>query len=202
MNTIITLDSINFKIDKKEALRYMGGGVLPDSSLNLLVENAMEQITEVAKPKGCYLKTPIEIKGNKINFGFETVISSSLAKSLENCSFAYLFSATIGVDFDRLLNKLLVSSPSKALALDAAGSAAIEGVCNSICNHLSKEINRILKPRFSPGYGDLDISFQKNLINILDTKRKIGLGLTEGFMLTPIKSVTAIVGIPNTKQEV
>lgn len=202
MNTIITLDSINFKIDKKEALQYMRSSNSSDHRLDLLAENAINQATEVAKPKACYYKTPIEIKGNKINFGFETVISSSLAKSLENCSFAYLFSATIGVDFDRLLNKQLITSPSNALALDATGSAAIEGVCNSVCDFLAKESNSILRPRFSPGYGDLDISFQKSLINVLDANRKIGLSLTQGLMLTPIKSVTAIVGIPNNKQEV
>ena len=55
-----------------------------------------------------------------------------------------------------------------------------------------------LKPRFSPGYGDLDISYQKDFIRLLDTPKKIGLSLTNGGMLAPTKSVTAIIGITNT----
>lgn len=198
MSTIITLNDIDFKINLKEALRYMGAEGTKDETLITLAKKVSQQVYEIARPCGCYLKTNVEIKGNAIDFGFAEINSYSLAKTLENCSYVYIFSATIGVDFDRLLNRKLISSPMESLVLDSVGSAAIEGVCDEICNILFKECKAELKPRFSPGYGDLDISFQKNLIEVLDTKRKIGLSLTDGLMLTPIKSVTAIVGILNS----
>ena len=57
-----------------------------------------------------------------------------------------------------------------------------------------------LRPRFSPGYGDFSILYQKDVLRMLDAPKKIGLTMTDGYMLTPTKSVTAIIGISNTKE--
>ena len=52
-----------------------------------------------------------------------------------------------------------------------------------------------LRPRFSPGYGDFDIRHQKELLQMLDGAKKIGLTVTDGMMLSPTKSVTAVIGV-------
>jgi cobalamin-dependent methionine synthase I len=52
-----------------------------------------------------------------------------------------------------------------------------------------------LRPRFSPGYGDLSLSVQSDLLNVLDARRNIGLTLSDSLMMIPQKSVTAIVGL-------
>ena len=52
-----------------------------------------------------------------------------------------------------------------------------------------------LTTRFSPGYGDFSLEHQPALLSLLDTQRRIGLTLSEGGMMLPTKSVTAIVGI-------
>ena len=49
--------------------------------------------------------------------------------------------------------------------------------------------------RFSPGYGDYPIELQKSFLHILDAPRKIGLTANDSFLLTPVKSVTAIIGL-------
>lgn len=56
--------------------------------------------------------------------------------------------------------------------------------------------------RFSPGYGDLPLETQKTLIQVLDTHRKIGVSLTESCLMMPSKSVTAILGISDTKRDI
>lgn len=49
--------------------------------------------------------------------------------------------------------------------------------------------------RFSPGYGDYPVSCQKQILAYLDAQQKLGIRLTEGCMMVPCKSVTALLGI-------
>ncbi len=195
MSTIITLNNIGYEINQSEALRYMGAQK-PNDTLTDLLNEAVKKVRALSAPLGCFIKLPINITDNSIDFGFTTVKSSDLAKNLKGCSEVFIFAATLGAKLDLELNRALLTSPSLAVAMDAVGSAAIEGVANAI-NELLKTKAKNLKPRFSPGYGDLDLSFQKQVVSVLDTHRKIGLALTDGLMLTPTKSITAIIGIPN-----
>lgn len=195
MNTVITLNNIGYEINQSEALHYMGAQK-PNDALTDLLNEAVEKVRSLSAPLGCFIRLPINIADNTIDFGFTTVKSSDLAKNLNDCKEVFIFAATLGTKLDLELNRALLTSPSLAVALDAVGSAAIEGVANSINNQLKLDAKN-LKPRFSPGYGDLDLSFQKQVVSVLDTHRKIGLALTDGLMLTPTKSITAIIGIPN-----
>ena len=52
-----------------------------------------------------------------------------------------------------------------------------------------------LTDRFSPGYGDLPLTVQKDLCGVLDTRRTLGLTVNESMLLIPEKSVTAVMGI-------
>lgn len=195
MSTVITLNNIGYEINQSEALRYMGAQK-PNNALTNLLNEAIKKVRSLCSPAGCYIKLPISINSNSIDFGFTEVKSSDLAKNLKGCNEVYIFAATLGTKLDLEINRALLTSPALAVALDAVGSAAIEGVANSINNQLKLD-DKNLKPRFSPGYGDLDLSFQKQVVSVLDTHRKIGLSLTDGLMLTPTKSITAIIGIPN-----
>lgn len=49
--------------------------------------------------------------------------------------------------------------------------------------------------RYSPGYGNLDISIQRELLKSLDAERTIGLTASSHNILIPRKSVTAIIGV-------
>ena len=52
-----------------------------------------------------------------------------------------------------------------------------------------------LTGRFSPGYGDWDIAVQPLVAAALDTARRAGLCVTDTNLMTPRKSVTAILGV-------
>jgi len=52
----------------------------------------------------------------------------------------------------------------------------------------------LLPTRFSPGYGDMPLSFQRVLFTQLDAGR-LGVALTDGNMLSPEKSVLAVCGV-------
>jgi 5-methyltetrahydrofolate--homocysteine methyltransferase len=60
--------------------------------------------------------------------------------------------------------------------------------------------NEYLTMRFSPGYGDVPLIASEGILEILNAKKRIGMGLTESSMLIPIKSVTAFIGISDRKE--
>jgi cobalamin-dependent methionine synthase I len=68
----------------------------------------------------------------------------------------------------------------------------VEKCCNIVEQDLRNLVGRDKSSRFSPGYGDFNISFQKQLLDILYADR-IGIYYNEANMMFPQKTVTAIV---------
>ena len=80
------------------------------------------------------------------------------------------------------------------MAADALASASAEAWCARV-NALLPADGLYLRPRFSPGYGDLPLDFQRTLLGVLDSQRKAGISLSESLLMVPQKSVSAIVGL-------
>ena len=49
--------------------------------------------------------------------------------------------------------------------------------------------------RFSAGYGDLPLELQEKIFEILKPEKQMGVFLSESFIMSPSKSVTAFVGL-------
>lgn len=176
-------------IDRKEILRYAGCRVADEPTLALMEEcltEAQEQLTY----RVCYRRSTVQIKGSACNFDGFSVCSKKLAQNLADCNEAVLFAATVGVGMDRLIARYVRLSPAKAMMLDAIGTERIEALCDAFCRDLGA-----CRPRFSPGYGDLKLEVQEDLIALLDGPRKLNLCLTDRWLMTPTKSVTAFAGI-------
>ena len=144
--------------------------------------------------KACYEKYPVSLNGDEVNLGFTTLNSLSLAKNLKNCREAMVFAATLGIDTDRILGKYSMISPSYANTLQAVGTVAIESFCDVLTGYFFQKEGKLC-PRFSPGYGDLKLEIQKEILNELEARKNIGLHLTDSLIMIPSKSVSAIVGI-------
>ena len=122
--------------------------------------------------------------------------SVSMKTYLAGCSGAVVFGATAGLEPDRLIARYGRISPVKSLFFQAAGAAAIENLCDIFCGELAQAYAPArLKPRFSPGYGDLPLTVQREFFTLLDCPRKIGLTLNDSMLMSPSKSVTALIGI-------
>ena len=81
---------------------------------------------------------------------------------------------------------------------DAMASVLLEQVCDALEAAIRTEITGqglYMTGRYSPGYGDCPLTLQKDLCLALDTVRGIGVCLTPDCLMTPRKSVTAILGI-------
>ena len=105
---------------------------------------------------------------------------------------------TIGAEFDAWQRRLSVLSAADALLSQQIGLAAVEKVMDELEERSRKEVEvegRTLKPRRSPGYGDLPLSLSRTIISELDAARQIGVSITDSDLLVPSKSVTAICEI-------
>ncbi len=184
-------DEIN--ISRKEIITYLGYyGVKCDALTEKMIDECLDEFTKAVGFKACYTLLPIEIK-EKICADCLEFESESLKKNLCECDKAYVFAATAGFESQRLIAKNSVISPLKGIVTDCIGSAAIEAFCDKFNSSLEEK--DFLRPRFSPGYGDLPIKYQKDILEFLQAKKHIGLSLSDGMMMSPSKSVTAIIGI-------
>jgi hypothetical protein len=180
--------------NKKEILRYADCKDL-SPEIEMLLDECIEEATQTLSYKACYCILPVNILRNTIDFGAFKVNSEKLTINLKDCEKAVLFGATLGTDIDRLIIKYGKLSQTKALFFQAIGATMIEALCDEFCNEIKNDLNVNLKPRFSPGYGDLDLSCQKSIFKLLNCSKNIGLTLNDSLLMSPTKSVTAFVGI-------
>lgn len=197
MIQIIKATADEIKIDPKEVAVYLGYYSAKDVPEELITE-CIEEFNSTVSYRACFAEIPVSL-GSCADLGFIKTESESLKKNLCGCSHAYIFAATTGFDSQRLIERNSVISPLKGIVTDCVGSAAIEAFCDKV--NLSFDNCDFLRPRFSPGYGDLPIECQKNIIEFLNTSKNIGVSLTDSMMMTPVKSVTAIIGIGNEKNK-
>ncbi len=140
-------------------------------------ENKMEEIRLV--------DTNFIIRGRKI------------AEHLKNCFKISFMVCTIGDEFTQAVESLSSGGEiTKAVILDAVGSEAIEALADTVTNIIkqnAKTERADIITRFSPGYGDWPVAEQKELLKIVEAK-KIGVRLTEQYLMIPEKSISACIG--------
>ncbi len=202
MNRIesLTLPGTALEIPLPAIYRYLGlRGTAPDEALEALTKKNLKEFQEIAKFSACYLLLPCRETEEGVDFGAFLAPGKSLKRNLRGCGQAILFAATAGVETERQRRRAELSSMAQAVVLDAIGSAAIESFCDWLSDGWRRDCpNFVLRPRFSPGYGDLPLETQKTLLSVLDAGRKAGVSLTESFLMLPQKSVSAIVGLGKT----
>ena len=181
-------------VRRDEILRY--AGVRGESAeLTPLLSECLEEAKTALNYSVCYAEFPIAWKEDALDLGFAMTTSRDLQKNLAGCSSGLVFAATVGLGIDRLIARYARVSPTKALLFQAIGAERIESLCETFCREISEEQGEyLLHPRFSPGYGDLPLELQKEIVAYLDGPKRIGLHLNQSLLLSPTKSVTALVG--------
>ena len=184
-------------IDKKEALRYAGirNPLALTEELNKKFDEAVSLLDGKISARVCYCELDVESS--------DFCGSLDIKKNLRSSKRVIFFAATVGFDIDRLIAKYEVLSPATALLIDGIGSERIEALCDEFCEEMKEKKRKdgfSLRPRFSAGYGDLPIEFQKTMFSLLDPPSHIGVTLNDSCLMTPRKSVTAIIGVEKIKE--
>lgn len=165
-----------------------------------LLELAYERAKELVKKEGIYKIYSCEVTEDQVKLfdkNDHVFNSKKLAGALSGCYEAVLFLVTIGGAVEDEAAELFSRGEfTRGLVMDAIGSAFVEGLAESAQNYFKEkgkkegfEVTR----RYSPGYGDFDLQYQKLIFKLLEPS-EIGVYLTEGNMMVPKKSISAIFG--------
>ena len=184
----------------REAIRYLGyGRNTADERTRMMIEDAFSEVEKAAGPKSiCRIFDMDQNSDGKIIIENMEIDSSSLSRNLKGCVKVVFFGATLGAGVDRLIRRTSLTDMSRAVIQQACAATLLEEYCDEKQLEIGRELEMnglYLRPRFSPGYGDFDIHYQEPIMRMLDCAKKIGLTMTDSYMMTPTKSVTAVIGV-------
>ena len=182
--------------DEKEILRYAMLPSFAPKPEELPLKECLEAAKGAAKCRAVWRRYPLRRNGEELDLGFARTDTRDLRQHLEGCSEILLFACTAGAEMDRRIARAKLLSPARGLLMHAIGAQQVEGGCDRLCQRLAELFpDRQLTDRFSPGYGDLPLAMQRDVMEALDCGRTVGITLTDSLLMTPSKSVTAIIGM-------
>lgn len=199
------LNNNDIGIDKAEALRYIGyKSKVVDKDTNKSLNESITELQEISELK--YVYRIFDIKKVDTSISFEDKInikSHDLANLFKNCDKAAVLATTIGFEVEKRIRYYSMTNLSKSIVFDACAAAYIEALCDYIEGEI-KELAAMegcgITYRYSPGYGDVPLSHQSEILVALNAEKLIGLSALETSILVPRKSVTAFIGFNKTNE--
>ncbi len=187
-------------IRESEVLRYLGYDpkLVTEADIKM-VSDLREEVMDKIAPKAVYDRFGISLpEKGIIDMPYGRVNSMDLYNNLKGCEEVYIFAATIGAEYDRLVKRSSVRSMAVTAVINSIGAVAVEDLCDRLNEKLRLEVlgeGLTLRPRYSPGYGDLTLDNQKGIFSVLSPGKNLSLTLKDNLIMAPEKSVTAIIGI-------
>lgn len=200
---VITEKEIRFTINRKAVyslLGYRKGKTALTEKIINLIDEAYEKASELIVPQGIYVIRRIKEKGDEIKFANSKIVlkGKSMQVLLEESLATIFFGVTIGPGIEeKISQETEKKNIDKALVFDTLGSEAVEAAANFLNNHLiaqARQAKKFLTTRFSPGYGDLALDFQKEIYEELSL-HDLEVEINDKSILYPQKTITGIIGV-------
>ena len=157
------------------------------------IKAALAALTPHVRAVCSFVTVPVTATEKTVDLGFGPIASRSLAKHLAGCREAAVFALTLGAGVDRYLLRLSHVSPASQFLADGLASSMAEAACDLAEKRIAGE--RPHRFRFSPGYGDFPLSAQPDVLAMTDAGRRLGITLNPAYLMSPSKSVTAVIGL-------
>jgi len=179
-------------------LGYRRPAQVPERTARL-IDEIMKAGSALLRPRAIYGVFDAETRGPdecRVGGALEAR-SRSLHERLDGCGRALLFAATIGAEIEAWCQRLMQEGQmSRGLLADAfaSGAAIALGLeVETIAARALREEGLAATKRYAPGYGDWSLDSQGPLFALLDASR-IGITLTEDFLMIPAKSISGAIG--------
>ena len=191
------------ELNVSEALRYLGVRGAPDPALLSQLSAAADRLARAAPPRWVWRAYPLAFgpEGPALEGAGLALPGEMAARMLGGCAQAAVLICTLGAAFEALLRAEQARGMARAALLDACGSAWVEAGCDEAQAEISARFPGLHPTdRFSPGYGDLPLSLQRDICGALDAPRRRGVQVTDSLLLNPSKTVTAVIGLSDRPQ--
>ncbi len=180
------------------------GGTTPDAALLARLDKVEAAVLAACRPRAYWRLEPVVFSDDgSYTVGPIRLTSRDLLRHVKGCRHAYLFCATLGAEVDALVRRYAQTSAADALMAQAVGSSLIETWCDACEDDLLAEpavAGESLRFRYAPGYGDLPLEIQPQLLGLLESDRRAGIILSPNLLMIPSKSISAIIGVgPSAK---
>ena len=201
-------------VDRSEVLRYLGySGQRMTPELEDRIDEVVERCLQIARCRGVWRVFDVSGRETRGDGTFVVRLDGTALELSGESMREYLgesgdaatgavavgvMAVTVGMDVERELRRLSLTDPAAHVIFDAAGTTTVERAADACEASLVAEAARRglhTGYRFSPGYGDLPLTVQPVLLDATDARRRLGITLSPQLLMTPTKSVTAIVGM-------
>jgi len=201
MNNRPRVVDLDAPCDPEDVLRVMGYGRkgLPRPEIRDLVHRLVADVRDLIHPQGVYVVREVEqMTDRRLDLRGCRSIRGPIAGFLKPAKRVALFIVTIGDKIERLADRRMQAARTlEGYTFDAIGSAAAEAAADALADHvLWNEANsdEAVTPPVNPGYCGLSLDEQVPLFAVVDA-RAIGVQLTPGMIMQPIKSLSGLLGI-------
>ncbi|MCK9614911.1 MAG: hypothetical protein M0R48_05325 [Candidatus Omnitrophica bacterium] len=181
-------------------LGYRSGATILSKPQKKETEKIINDALPFIELRGGAVIEPVQKKNEIISIGGISIASRLLCSLLKESDEVLLCAATAGEKIIKEIKECGKSDLTRAVIFDAAASEIVDACFEWIINYYNRQLQRIDKrltdKRISCGFADFAIENQKKIYDLLKLK-KIGINITQQFMLIPEKSATAVLGVIN-----
>jgi len=192
-------------VSKNEILRYLKGGNRQvnqifseevNDQILALIDSQLSECFNVISPKSVTRR--FKIKGQEgilelsdhSNQCVGLIQSNDLFHFMEGAHEVVLGALTLGTEITKLIEKKMLIKPSEGIVLNACASVIADAYADYLQNELLGELDLeslYTSQRYSPGYGDLALTTQESISNLLEMRKRIGVYLTDQYQMLPRK---------------
>lgn len=190
------------KVDQAAVLQALGYGPqgIEDKHEHLRFIDVAEAVERAGAPRWNYARFALAWQdGQPVLQPVGLVLGGSdIARHLEGCGAVFLAALTLGSGVEQDIRAAEATNVARAVLYDMCASVLVEQYADAVEAELRQaaaKTGEFCTSRFSPGYGDLPITLQAELLRLVDAPRTIGLTANESSILLPRKSVTMLMGI-------
>lgn len=177
----------------KDSLRFLGVKNGGDDETISLINSVFEEVKSVSEVKIFSAKDTVEHINQGIYCFSRRFLSRNLADRMLLSTSVILVGVTLGQSIDRLIKRYSLTNTARSAVMQAVASSVADCLIDDIENAISREQEVVF--RYSVGYGDFDLSYQKDCLEILEAQKTLGITLSDGYIMSPSKSITAFIGV-------
>ena len=195
---LILLDNIPFEIHAEHLYAFLK--IEPGSKFADKLDRLAKEAEGIAKPKAIYKLSSVEHRDDHSVFIDNFQLKSRVVKiNLKDADSVFPFVATCGTEIEAWATK--INDRTQRFWADAMSMLLLGSAINAMKDDIQNRFNPGSTSTMNPGsLKDWPVSGQRHIFTILgDTYKKIGVQLTENFLMKPLKSSSGLEFISGEK---